>query len=85
VIPKYLGHFRGPGQILGRFGHGRSSHPRRYYALSPGQTDMRQLDSDLWVAESPMRFFGLELGARMTVIRLAGSRLLVHSPVAATP
>jgi hypothetical protein len=45
---------------------------------------MRQLDSDLWVAESSLRFFGLEVGARMTVMRLAGPRLLVHSPVAAT-
>jgi hypothetical protein len=43
---------------------------------------MRQLDSDLWVAQSPLRFLGVELGARMTVIRLAGSRLLVHSPIA---
>src|SRR5688500_14953768 len=45
---------------------------------------MRQLDSDLWVAEAPLRFFGVELGARMTVIRLPGSRLLVHSPIPAT-
>jgi hypothetical protein len=44
---------------------------------------MRQLAPDLWVAESPQRFLGLELGARMTVIRLAGPRLFVHSPVAA--
>jgi hypothetical protein len=44
---------------------------------------MQQLDSDLWVADSPLRFFGLEIGARMTVMRLAGPRLLLHSPVAA--
>jgi hypothetical protein len=46
---------------------------------------VRQLDSDLWVTESPLRFLGLEVGARMTVIRLPRSRLLVHSPIAATP
>ena len=45
---------------------------------------MRQLDTDLWIADSPLRFFGLEVGARMTVIRLPGSELLLHSPVAAT-
>jgi uncharacterized protein DUF4823/uncharacterized protein DUF4336 len=46
---------------------------------------MRQLESDLWVTESSLRFLGLEVGARMTVIRLADRRLLVHSPVAAAP
>jgi hypothetical protein len=44
---------------------------------------IRQLDSDLWVAESPLRFFGLEVGARMTVMRLPGAKLLLHSPIAA--
>jgi hypothetical protein len=44
---------------------------------------MQQLDSDLWVADSPLRFVGLELGARMTVIRLPGGELLLHSPIAA--
>jgi hypothetical protein len=46
---------------------------------------MQQLDSDLWIADSPLRFVGLELGARMTVIRLPGPKLLLHSPVPATP
>ena len=45
---------------------------------------MRPLAADLWVAESPLRFLGLEVGARMTVIRLAGGGLLVHSPIAAS-
>jgi hypothetical protein len=45
---------------------------------------MRQLHADLWVAESPLRVFGLELGTRMTVVRLPGSRLLLHSPIAAS-
>ena len=44
---------------------------------------MRQLAPDLWIAESPLRFLALEVGARMTVVRLA-SGLFVHSPIAAT-
>jgi hypothetical protein len=44
---------------------------------------MRQLDVDIWVAEAPLRFYGLEVGARMTVMRTAGSKLLVHSPIPA--
>jgi len=46
---------------------------------------MKQLHSDLWVTESPLRFLGLEVGARMTVVRLPDSKLLLHSPIAATP
>jgi hypothetical protein len=45
---------------------------------------MQQLHSDIWVADSPLRFLGLEIGARMTVVRLPGPRLLLHSPVAPT-
>lgn len=44
---------------------------------------MRELAPGLWIADVPLRFFGLELGARMTVVRLAGGELLLHSPVAA--
>ena len=40
---------------------------------------------DLWCAEQPLRFFGLEIGARMTVVRLAGGRLWLHSPIARSP
>jgi hypothetical protein len=43
---------------------------------------LRQLDTDLWVAERPQRFHGIEVGARMTVMRLADASLLLHSPVA---
>ncbi len=46
---------------------------------------MQQLHSDLWVTESPLRFLGLEVGARMTVVRLPGPKLLLHSPIAAAP
>jgi len=42
---------------------------------------LRQLAENLWVVEQPQRFYGLEVGARMTVMRLNSSALLLHSPV----
>lgn len=45
---------------------------------------MQQLHSDLWIADSPQRFLGIEIGARMAVVRLPGSKLLLHSPIAAS-
>lgn len=46
---------------------------------------LRALDQDLWVAERPQSFYGLVVGTRMTVIRLADGTLLLHSPVALDP
>lgn len=43
---------------------------------------LRQLADDLWVVERPQAFYGLPVGARMTVVRLPGERLFLHSPVA---
>jgi len=43
---------------------------------------MRPLAKDIWVAERSQTFYGLPVGTRMTVIRLSGGRLLLHSPVA---
>jgi len=40
------------------------------------------LGEELWVVERPQTFYGLPVGTRMTVIRLSGGRLLLHSPVA---
>jgi hypothetical protein len=45
---------------------------------------VKQLHSDLWIADSPLHFVGLEVGVRMTAVRLTGPKLLLHSPVAAT-
>jgi hypothetical protein len=42
---------------------------------------LRPLAQDLWVLERPQRFYGLEVGTRMSVIRLAEGSLLLHSPV----
>ncbi|HEX8236398.1 MAG TPA: DUF4336 domain-containing protein [Abditibacteriaceae bacterium] len=47
---------------------------------------LRELHSNsLWVAETPFRLLGLEVGARMTVVRLSDSPLLVISPIDLTP
>jgi len=42
---------------------------------------LRAIDRDLWVAEQPLRYFGLSIGTRMTVVRLAGHGLVVISPI----
>jgi hypothetical protein len=46
---------------------------------------LQQLDDDLWVVERRQRFYGLEVGCRMTVMRLDGGRLFLHSPVTLDP
>jgi hypothetical protein len=53
--------------------------------MSPPYRPLCQLAPDLWIAERPQRFYGLEVGTRMTVIRLADGSLLLHSPVALDP
>lgn len=42
---------------------------------------LRKLASALWVAEQPLRYFGLEVGTRMSVIRLESGGLAVISPI----
>jgi hypothetical protein len=51
----------------------------------PGDAKIARLDEALWVAAAPLSFLGLHLGTRMTVVRLAGGELWVHSPIATTP
>lgn len=48
-------------------------------------TPLRRLDENLWVVERPQSFYGLPVGARMTVMGLADRRLLLHSPVKLDP
>lgn len=43
------------------------------------------LAEDLWVRDQPQRFYGVEVGTRMTVVRLADGGLWLHSPVRPTP
>lgn len=43
---------------------------------------MRQISNDVWVAEQPLRFIGgVELGTRMTALRLRDGGLFLYSPV----
>lgn len=41
---------------------------------------LRELADGLWVAEGPLRYLGVQMGRRMTVVRLADGGLWVHSP-----
>lgn len=43
---------------------------------------LEQIDRDLWVAQQPLKFLGLEVGTRMTVVRLADDALILISPIA---
>lgn len=44
---------------------------------------MLQLHDNIWVVDQPLRFLGVELGTRMSVIRF-GEDLLLLSPIAPT-
>jgi hypothetical protein len=48
---------------------------------STGTAALIPLATNIWIVERPQRFYGLEVGTRMTVIRLADGSLLLHSPV----
>jgi hypothetical protein len=39
----------------------------------------------VWIASIPHSFIGLHIGTRMTVIRLASGKLLLHSPIPLPP
>ncbi|NES18455.1 MAG: DUF4336 domain-containing protein [Symploca sp. SIO3E6] len=42
---------------------------------------LKNIDTNLWVAEQPLKYFGLEVGTRMTVIRFNHNKLMVISPI----
>lgn len=42
---------------------------------------LREIDKDIWVAEQPLKYFGLDVGTRMTVIRLNKGELTIISPI----
>ncbi|MEL6494901.1 MAG: DUF4336 domain-containing protein [Cyanobacteria bacterium J06623_7] len=46
---------------------------------------LREIDHNLWVVEQPLKFMGLPVGTRMTVIRLEDNSLLLISPIQITP
>jgi hypothetical protein len=45
---------------------------------------LREIDEEIWVAEQPLRYLGLSVGTRMTVVRLANHELAVISPIQAS-
>ncbi len=45
---------------------------------------LQQIENNLWVAEQPLKFMGLPVGTRMTVIRLVDNSLLLISPIKIT-
>ncbi|MBD2056732.1 DUF4336 domain-containing protein [Oculatella sp. FACHB-28] len=45
---------------------------------------LREIDEEIWVAEQPLRYLGLSVGTRMTVVRLANRELVVISPIQAS-
>ncbi|MBB4210814.1 uncharacterized protein DUF4336 [Rhodothalassium salexigens DSM 2132] len=47
---------------------------------------LRPIGPDIWLAEGPeVRFYGVPVATRMTVVRLACGGLWLHSPVAPSP
>ena len=46
--------------------------------------ELRAIAPELWVAEAPLRYLGIEMGRRMAVVRLSGGGLLAHSPAPLT-
>ena len=42
---------------------------------------MFEIDRQLWIAQQPQRFLGLEVGTRMTVIKLEDDSLVLISPI----
>lgn len=45
------------------------------------QSSLTKLAEDVWVAACPHSFYGLQLGTRMTVVRLSSGGVLLHSPI----
>ena len=46
---------------------------------------MLEIDRHLWTAQQPFKYFGLEVGTRMTVIRLKDNSLVLISPIEINP
>ena len=45
---------------------------------------LHSIADDIWVAEQPLRYLGVALTTRMTIVRLADGILMVHSPIRLT-
>jgi len=42
---------------------------------------LKKVDNNIWVAEQNLKYWGLEVGTRMTIIRLENDELVVISPI----
>lgn len=42
---------------------------------------LREIDKNIWVAEQPLKYLGVDVGTRMTLIRLGTGELIVISPI----
>ena len=42
---------------------------------------LERVHDDVWIQAAPQTMYGLRLGTRMTVVRLPGGELWVHSPI----
>src|SRR5713101_8344143 len=58
-----------------------SARAQRY---DPVRQMLLSIADGLWVAEQPLRYLGVALTTRMTIIRLADGDLIVHSPIRLT-
>jgi hypothetical protein len=48
-------------------------------------TGLQSFADNVWIAQQPLRFLGLRVGTRMTIVRLDDGRLIVISPVQLNP
>jgi hypothetical protein len=48
-------------------------------------TDLKERSDGVWIAEAPLRFYGIPFGTRMTFLRLGDGALLLHSPISLSP
>jgi hypothetical protein len=49
------------------------------------RTSLQSFADNIWTARQPLRFLGLRVGTRMTIVRLDDGRLIVISPIQLNP
>ena len=52
--------------------------------MSAAQSGLSEISTDLWVYEEPLRFYGMQIGRKMIVIRLHSGELFINSPAKLT-
>ena len=48
-------------------------------------SELQQWSTGIWIAEAPLRFYGIPFGTRMTVVQMSDGSLLLHSPIPLSP